>query len=307
MSLRVTDFKIAGRRFRFEVDDPKREYLTRSARIDLFSVPVEEEADLTIRCKYDLGPADEHWFRDGGTFLGKFTDYRIIQSADKRIFFDTSYEEMDAPHFLRRIYHQPRGIFQPDFTRGEIAPKIKSPELDRSPYYLDDLLLREYVVNRLALFGRAFLHSSQVNVNGRSVIFSAKSGTGKSTAGKMWTDMGYTLLNDECNAVFVENDTAMVSTTPFVGEIRYTRAATNPLAAIIFLNQGSDNRIVPVDPIAAYARVLSNGIMPRYYKPSMDHILQTIGDVTDRVPCFDIHCTPDFRSVRAVLKLLETL
>lgn len=192
----------------------------------------------------------------------------------------------------------------PDFSSGTIYLK-REANGELAENFLDFPLRDHLMLNRLSSLDIPVCHASHVDYEGRSLIFMGPSGMGKSTAAWQWDAAGHRLLNDERNAMFV-NDTgvAMAATTPWRGSHPETEIACQPLAAIFLLAQAPENRLVRVSPIRAISRLSANTFSFHYHKDLFQRILGAFGEIAARVPVYELHCTPDQRQVEAVKRTL---
>ncbi len=88
------------------------------------------------------------------------------------------------------------------------------------------------------------LHASAVALDGRAYLFSAPSGTGKSTHTQRWCRMfGARYINDDKPALRCVQGQWMVYGTPWSGKHDLSSPEGVPLGAIAFLERGEENRI----------------------------------------------------------------
>ena len=113
--------------------------------------------------------------------------------------------------------------------------------------------------------GRFFLHASAVVCEGEAYLFSAPSGTGKSTHTALWCRLfpeSY-ILNDDKPVIQPEMEKITVWGTPFAGKTDLQVNRGIPLKGICFLRQGTENQIRRVTEDEALALILNNTWRPR--------------------------------------------
>ena len=89
-------------------------------------------------------------------------------------------------------------------------------------------------------------HGSSVAVDGAAYLFTAKSGTGKSTHTRLWREtLGdrATMINDDKPFLRVTEDGVLVCGSPWNGKHRLGADLSVPLKAICLLERGEDNEI----------------------------------------------------------------
>ena len=139
------------------------------------------------------------------------------------------------------------------------------------------------------------LHSSCVVVDGRAYLFTAPSGTGKSTHTNLWLkkfgSRAY-ILNDDKPALRLENGTWYAYGTPWSGKYDISRNERVPVAGIAVVNRGQNNAIVPFTGFAAITAVLDQMIRPmgEGYRAQ---ILETLDKLLSNVPVWKLTCNMD--------------
>ena len=155
-------------------------------------------------------------------------------------------------------------------TMTKQAAAYKTDEVcekpDMSIYIPDDYLLEkqkespiltldacEYIhtgtafYSGLLYFGGFMLHSSAVLMDEKAYLFTADSGTGKSTHTSLWKkafgEDRVQILNDDKPAVRITKDGIFACGTPWSGKTNLNVNKIVPLAAIGFLERSSENWI----------------------------------------------------------------
>lgn len=101
--------------------------------------------------------------------------------------------------------------------------------------------------NKLIIKHKAMLiHSSAIVYNGKAVLFSAPSQTGKSTHTKLWKNAfgdDVTYINDDKPVVKLTSNGCIVYGTPFDGGSGIANNISAPLKSIVFIEQAQENSI----------------------------------------------------------------
>ncbi len=95
-----------------------------------------------------------------------------------------------------------------------------------------------------------FLHSSAVVVDGYAYLFSADSGTGKSTHTGLWLEHFKEkafIINDDKPVLRLENGQWFVYGTPWSGKTDLNINVKAKLGAIVFLERAKENHITPIE------------------------------------------------------------
>ena len=154
--------------------------------------------------------------------------------------------------------------------------------------------------------GRFFLHASAVVFEGAAYLFSAPSGTGKSTHTALWRKLfpqSY-ILNDDKPVIWPEKGRITAWGTPFAGKTDLQVNRGVPLKGICFLKQGRENRIRPVADTEALAMVLNNTWRPGNSR-GMELLLDMIEQVLAETPVFELCCTEDPEAAKLSYKVMK--
>jgi hypothetical protein len=116
--------------------------------------------------------------------------------------------------------------------------------------YSLSLLMAEAKAYDILLERNAFtLHASLVEREGRALLFSAPSGTGKSTQAHFWRDeRGCRIINEDRVILFKERDTFFATGCWAMGSAAYTDSVILPVDAVVLLSQGPENVAKPLPP-----------------------------------------------------------
>ena len=118
---------------------------------------------------------------------------------------------------------------------------------------------------RILDFDSVVLHGSAVSYRGKAYVFSADSGTGKSTHASYWMqtcgkDCG--VINDDKPAIRLEDGEYYVYGTPFSGKGTLNENVRIPLGAICFLYRSPVNEIRKISPEEALPLFLKQTLRP---------------------------------------------
>ena len=134
------------------------------------------------------------------------------------------------------------------------------------------------------------LHSSAIELEGRAYLFSAPSGTGKSTHTEKWCRLfGARLLNDDKPALRLQSEGWIAYGTPWSGKYDLSRPVGVPLGAIAFLMRGQENTIRRLSPEEAIPLLVSQSL--RYLNADqMGQQLMLLDRLLQTVPVWELYC-----------------
>ena len=124
-------------------------------------------------------------------------------------------------------------------------------------YMLEPSFSLEYLLSQYALAyiinkkGDAFImHGSSLMYKNKGIIFSAKSGTGKSTHSRLWQKYSdAVVINDDKNIIALEDDKLLIYPSPWSGKHMIDNNVVCSLDCIVFLYQSPTNVISEISKV----------------------------------------------------------
>lgn len=141
-------------------------------------------------------------------------------------------------------------------------------------------------------FNGFMLHSSAVVVDNKAYLFSAPSGTGKSTHTSQWLklfgDKAF-ILNDDKPAIMIVDGKVYAYGTPWSGKSDLNVDLGVPLQGICVLERSEKNFIERLDNGTAIFKILNQTLRPPI-EGYMDKLLDMIDKVLTDVPVWRMGC-----------------
>ncbi|WP_195269383.1 hypothetical protein [Eubacterium sp. 1001713B170207_170306_E7] len=148
------------------------------------------------------------------------------------------------------------------------------------------------------------LHASAISVNNKAILFSAPSGTGKTTHTNLWLQYfgkdRVNIFNDDTPAIRQVIDKFYAYGTPWAGSSRINSNIKAPIAAIVFLKQGEKNTIRKLSNKEAVNQLFFQAIIPKYNNEKVDKILCIIDQIIRKIPVYEMRCRIDNDAVKTV-------
>lgn len=152
----------------------------------------------------------------------------------------------------------------------------------------------------LARHDRAILHCSYIDIGGSAVLFTAPSGTGKSTQAELWrVHRGARVINGD-RACISADDIPMAHGLPMAGTSNICYDQSLPLRAIVSLEQGPKNELERLKPPQALGALYSGCWVNTWDRRDVDRILALMGRMIAQVPVYRLRCVPDETAVDAL-------
>ena len=161
--------------------------------------------------------------------------------------------------------------------------------------YLDRTSIQRKIAE--ALFDRNILvlHGSVVAVDGQGYLFTARSGTGKSTHTRFWRETfgaRAVIVNDDKPFLRMEEGSILVCGAPWSGKHGLDTNVTVPLKGICILERGSENRIRPIEPSEAMPMLLHQSHHP-LDPGKLPRLKEMVEELARRTPLWTMECSLD--------------
>lgn len=188
------------------------------------------------------------------------------------------------------------------------APQLRTLELCDRGFPLNEKQVLACIGSEelFLCFFRTVLHSSCIDIGGRAVLFAGVSGIGKSTQAALWEEYEHAkVCNGDRTLLRCEKDTEYACGLPYAGTSGICNAYELPIAAIVFLGQGSTNRITRLPPTEAVKRLLTQFPVPKWSADAIGHAMESAVRVAFHLPVYHLVCLPDRTAVELLKQTLS--
>lgn len=147
-------------------------------------------------------------------------------------------------------------------------------------------------------FSTLFLHASQITIEDKGVVFTAPSGTGKTTQAKLWQTYK--------DAKIVCNDRTLIRKKegkwftygyPVDGSEPICSGVTQELGCIVLLEQGNYNAVKRINVAQMLGFLLEQTVFDCWNYKDKEIAVELLLQVIQEVPIYKLVCTPDKRAV----------
>ena len=186
----------------------------------------------------------------------------------------------------------------PDFTLSfsqERIDKFLASHPDGNWESVVYMTLGKEFASQLLLRNSLVLHASAVEYDGNAYLFSADSGTGKSTHTSLWLKAfdGSVILNDDKPALRLIDNTFYAYGTPWSGKTDLNVNHKVPLKAICFIERDKENSIERItSPIEILQLILSQTLR-RAGSDKTGALLSLLDKLIATVPFYRLRCLPN--------------
>jgi len=174
----------------------------------------------------------------------------------------------------------------PDFTvettRNDITyERERSENGSFSDGYLETLAVYRKIADRMLEWDTVLFHGSCIAVDGEAYLFTAKSGTGKSTHTRLWRELlgsRAVMVNDDKPLIRITESGAVVYGTPWNGKHGLGENIAVPLRAVCVLHRSVENRIEPAE-----AKSVLPILLQQTHRPAEPRAMERMLALTDRL------------------------
>lgn len=256
---------------------------------DAFETAAEFPDDAPIQDVYIRTDTPHH--TENGTLLLRNKNLFVIEGEDKYILF------FPASRYLSEIHVSKSGRNVNIFC----APLFNEEAVADISYAIRITFLYFAQLHHMLA-----IHSSSILYRDKVWLFSAPSGTGKSTHAGLWNKLhGTAIINGDLNLITLDKDMPLVHGIPWCGTSGIFDTNTYPLGGVIFLNQGSKNRIGFPSPQRKQLLLLHRSISPSWSGVMQQRNLDVIKNITTETFICHYFCTKEENAVDCLKSAID--
>ena len=158
----------------------------------------------------------------------------------------------------------------------------------------------------LASIDAISLHSALVRYQNRAILFSAPSGTGKSTQAELWKRYrGADPINGDRSIIRKHDGRWTAYGSPHAGTSGLFRNESVPIRIIVILRQSDKNNLRVLGQAEAFRYLYSETVVPRWNDEIHSHIMDIITQITAEIPVVMLSCRLEESAVDLLDQFLQ--
>ena len=177
-----------------------------------------------------------------------------------------------------------------------------------NPCSIEVLLIHKEISTYLLEYKDGFLfHASSIKVGDKAVVFTALSGTGKSTQARHWKECfgdEVEYINDDKPFIRLVDGTFYVYGSPWSGKHRLGANIKAPVGYVCFLSRGEVDRVEKISSYEAIPLFLTQTLGFKE-KENQLKVLALLDKFLNSVKTYRIYCTDTKESAQVIRKSLE--
>ncbi len=253
-------------------------------------------------------------------YLKFFSSYLVEDGEVDLFIYQDKYEEdedkgerkIESKYYDLFIKNNQEIQYQKDeetsLYKGKLIYDEKSmrfASVDEHDFYLI-ILLVQYAVTRFLQnnYECILMHGSSISYKDKGIIFTAPSGTGKSTHARLWKkyyDIVY--INDDKNYIVKEDGKLNLYGNPWSGKHHLDNNIIVNLTHLVFLYQNKENVLKKLDKREAFLK-----LMTQVVTPLSEDDFDKWNDIVDallELPCYSLGCRIDKEAVDLIKNAIE--
>ena len=163
----------------------------------------------------------------------------------------------------------------------EIDAEMRFYEGTRSREYCENVCIYRAIAKQLPRFDRFVMHGAAVAVGGNGYIFTAPSGTGKTTHVSLLKESygdKITVINGDKPILGVTEEGVTVYSCPWAGKEGWKSNMRAPLRGIIVLKRGKCNRLERIEPSEYF-----DGLIKQIFVPENGEMMLKTLELVDKL------------------------
>ena len=164
------------------------------------------------------------------------------------------------------------------------------PVVDYQDSYLETLAVYREIVTKMLDFDTFLMHGAVVAVGDKAWLFTAPSGTGKTTHINLWLNNipGSYVVNGDKPLIHIGDDCTVYG-TPWAGKEGMNQNIGVKLCGIVVLNRGAENHIEKVPMTQILPVLIQQSYRPKE-RVELEKTLSLLSRMGKKIPMYQLYC-----------------
>jgi hypothetical protein len=232
----------------------------------------------------------------------------IVGLADKYIEINSVYDAL-RNFFKDYLVTDVTPDFSVSLNQEDISAEQEvTSENQFSPTYLETLALLRKLAEILPSHNRILMHGASISYNEHAYLFTAPSGTGKSTHIRLWKKYlgdDVKIVNGDKPFISLE-DEPVIYGSPWAGKENWHRNCKKPLKGICFVQRGTTNSIRRIEASDCLSLLFKQVYLPADTLAA-GLTLELVDMLIKKVPLYVLTCDMSEDAVRCSFESLTGL
>lgn len=278
----MLQYEIAG--LKIDIEKSNRSYITK--RMDIFEKKHNQSADMTIT----LVESDIIHTPTGIIKITEPENLNWVEKEDKSGFYGFKIRRKNGDILDLLDTDKNWQINKIMLLNADYYKSYQYNPIEVVAFHLIGTAFR----NRILFNDGIVLHASSIIHDDRGMIFTAPSGTGKSTHAGLWERYrNASVLNDDTPALRIVDGKPFVFGTPWSGSSDKFLNAKASINAIFILEQAPTNSISLLNKKETVVRLMPRIFMPYFSNELIEMAVCNFERIIKDIPVYLLKCRPD--------------
>lgn len=217
----------------------------------------------------------------------------------------TAYLCQDKPDFSITITPQDIEFEREKALQEDMLEGLPAREME--DHLFERTAVQRKIAEGLFAYDTLLFHGSVIAVDGEAYLFTAKSGTGKSTHTRLWREMlgdRAVMVNDDKPFLRIEGDRVLVYGSPWNGKHKLGNNICVPLKAVCILERGEQNQIRRIPAEKAVFMLLQQSNRPMGAK-LLPKYMDILDQLSQKIAFYRLNCTMDPQAAEIAYKVMS--
>lgn len=218
-----------------------------------------------------------------------------IKIKEENFIYDKDTIKIVNDNGLEKRYLYIKGDIRPYAVCEEVSDHHSIIRVHRdykSLMYADTMFVSLLSLERRMYLHHFFtLHSAYTLYKDKAILFSAPSGTGKSTQADLWVKYrGARVINGDKSLLSKKEDGYYANGWPICGSSEICYNESYPIACIVVLSQAKENSIAELDYKTSFKKVLSEFTINYHNSSYVNAAMDFIDDMLKHIKVYHLAC-----------------
>ena len=189
-------------------------------------------------------------------------------------------------------------------SKEQLQYELETAKEPTTCEYAEFICIYRAIAEKLPSFGAFVFHGAAISYKDGAYLFTAPSGTGKSTHILLWRKYlgkAVDIINGDKPVIRITDDGILVCSTPWAGKENWQKNRTLPLSAITFLSRSKEPSISQENPANCLKKIMNQIYMPKNSE-SLAKTLELIDLMLSRIPVYRLGCDISEQSVKVAFE-----
>lgn len=194
-------------------------------------------------------------------------------------------------------------------TEEMIDREIEISEYNPSRPYAESICIYREIAEKLPLYDRIVFHGAVISYGDKGYLFTAPSGTGKTTHIRLWRKFlgkAVDVVNGDKPLLHITDEGVTAYATPYAGKEGYQNHSSIKLGGICIIGRGTENTIERISPSDHLMKIMNQTYRPTGTEAAIKS-LELLDKLLTSVPIYSLHCDMSEEAVKCSFEALTGL